>query len=199
MGRPTRDLTGQTFGRLVVLHQVHVSGHSAMWRCRCTCGELITTRSLRLRNGEVTSCGCDVLKGNTRHKMCGSRVYRIWQSMKQRCLDPNSTNYPKYGGRGISVCSRWLTFELFHSDMGDPPTENHTLERCDNSAGYSPDNCIWATPMEQGRNKRNNVLLTHNGKTMTQAEWSRELEIPQGTLYWRRKSGLSDDEILAIR
>lgn len=117
-------------------------------------------------------------------------AYRRWTGMMARCYDRTDDNYVNYGGRGIVVCKRWHTFENFYADMGNPPS-GFTLERKDNSKGYSPDNCRWATMLEQANNRRNNTPLTIAGKTLTPAQWARELRIsPQAFL--RRVARTSD-------
>ena len=94
------------------------------------------------------------MAGKPRHGLSRTREYNIWANMKDRCFNPNSCNFPKYGGRGITVCDRWLSFENFIADMGFRPSESHSIERKSNDGDYTPDNCVWATPMEQQRNRR---------------------------------------------
>ncbi|UFS77253.1 hypothetical protein LPB73_07705 [Tardiphaga sp. 37S4] len=89
-----------------------------------------------------------------RHGFARTQIYRTWQSMLQRCCNPKSASFPGYGGRGITVCDRWKTFENFRSDMGDRPSPAHSLDRIDNELGYSPENCRWSTPREQVLNTR---------------------------------------------
>lgn len=126
--------------------------------CVCQCGGRTT---ILLSNfGKTKSCGCVARESwattITTHGMSGSASHKAWKSMMGRCYSPKNTSYARYGGRGITVCDRWRTFEKFYEDMGTPPS-GLTLDREDNAAGYSPDNCRWATKKTQGRNKRNNV------------------------------------------
>lgn len=107
-----------------------------------------------------------------------------------RCYNPNNHKYVDYGARGIKVCQRWWKFENFFTDMGHPP-KGKSLDRIDNSIGYSKCNCRWATALQQGRNKRNNVLLTFNGQIKCMSEWAQELNIRVGTLHARLKQGWS--------
>src|SRR5688500_16157023 len=119
----------------------------------------------------------------TKHGLRNCSEYRAWASMKQRCLNPKVVAYPQYGQRGIKVCDRWLTsFPNFYADMGPRPSPSHSLDRIDNDGDYTPDNCRWATRVEQGRNQRTNVLFTHNGKTQCLTAWSEEIGIPADTL-----------------
>lgn len=130
-----------------------------------------------------------------------SPEYGRFMRMRQRCLNPNDAAYPSYGGRGIKICQGWNSFEQFIADLGEQPSPLHSMDRIDNDGHYScgkcpecvengwPMNCRWATPLEQGGNKRNNVRITREGKTLTITEWAKELGIPPGTLMARRSRG----------
>jgi hypothetical protein len=119
-----------------------------------------------------------------------SPIYRIWRNMKTRCLNPNNKAYKDYGGRGITICDRWMdSFENFLADMGHRPSALHSLDRKDNNLGYSPDNCEWATRIRQSNNRRSNVFILHEGKSQTMADWAREKGLRLGTLHYRIKSG----------
>lgn len=162
----------------------------------CECGEVKPVRSEKISNGTSKSCGCvrdNALKTHgftTRKKGGNSREYAIWNSMKQRCLNKNNKQYPEYGGRGIRVCSRWKTsFENFYSDMGKRPFQGASLERLDNSKGYSPDNCKWADRDAQNNNKRNNRPITINGITKNLGQWAKEYGIGHATVIHRLKAG----------
>jgi len=109
------------------------------------------------------------------------RAHRIWAQMLGRCRCSSNRSFPNYGGRGISVCERWTTFEHFLSDMGDPPLGT-TLERIDNNGAYAPTNCRWASRTEQARNTRSNRLLTHNGRTECLARWAEISGVPAKTI-----------------
>ena len=100
-----------------------------------------------------------------------TRTYRSWNSMKQRCTNPNAHAYELYGGRGITICKQWQSFEQFFSDMGECP-EGLTIDRINNNKGYSPNNCRWATYKEQQNNRRDNRLFTYKDKTMTATQWA---------------------------
>lgn len=126
------------------------------------------------------------------HAFVGNRSpeYRTWNNMTQRCTNPKHTNFHRYGGRGITVCERWLnSFAAFLEDMGPKPTPKHEIERKDNDKGYSPDNCRWATHKEQCRNFGRNRLLTFDGKTMCISAWAEHLGIHRQTLKHRLDSG----------
>ena len=132
--------------------------------------------------------------------MSKTRIYGVWSAMMRRCYNPNVKGFSDYGGRGIGVAERWRTFEPFFADMGIPDP-GMTLERNDTNGDYSPENCIWATRKIQARNKRNNIVLTLDGRTMKLFEWAETLGIARSTLYQRYRSGAPVERILkeAIR
>lgn len=132
---------------------------------------------------------------NKRHGMYGTPTYRTWQSMKARCLNPKSDNFKWYGGRGISICQRWMSFSNFFDDMSIRPN-GCTLDRIKNDGNYSPDNCKWSTVTEQRNNKSDSILITLDGKSMSIDEWSLFIGINRGTLSSRYKRGWSHKRIL---
>ncbi len=128
------------------------------------------------------------MHGNTKHGMFGTPTYTTWGQMIQRCTNPKSKEYPRYGARGIKVCERWRKFENFLADMGLKPA-GLSLERVNNDGDYEPDNCKWATPLEQSRNRSNVIQFTHKGKTQNLTDWARESGIPKSTLHRWYKQG----------
>ena len=147
----TKDLTGQSFGRLVVLRLSGITKHrSAMWLCQCNCGNTSVVASTHLVSNRTKSCGC--LRGDG--ELRRHQLYATWYGMVRRCTDFRSDNWRHYGGRGISVCDRWLhSFWDFVSDVGDRPSPRHTMDRIDNNGNYEPSNVRWSTPKEQCKNK----------------------------------------------
>ena len=118
--------------------------------------------------------------------------------MKQRCLNPNHESYERYGQRGITIDKRWVeSFENFYNDVGDPPSDKHSLERKDNDGPYSPANCVWATSIEQQNNTRRNRVIEHDGRKLTVTQWARELGIPASTISRRFHRGHPIDKVLS--
>lgn len=157
MGKPIRDLSDQQFGKLTVLTRTQSDKHgNARWLCRCECGTEKAVATPELVRGKTKSCGCSQgKKPQTAYgKRHGTRLYDAWRNMKGRCYKPSRPDYVNYGGRGITVCQRWLDdFEAFAADMGEPPKEM-SLDRIDNDKNYEPANCRWATRAEQNSNQR---------------------------------------------
>lgn len=148
------DLVGKAFGRLIVLSRDEYRGGNSRWLCRCDCGQISVVRSNNLKSGHTTSCGCSHIEHG--HAVVGKRSpeFVCWDNMVRRCKNPNHDSYKDYGGRGITVCKRWLKFKNFLADMGLRPAPHLTLERLENEKGYSLDNCVWANQSDQNRNRR---------------------------------------------
>ncbi len=190
--KSTRDLTGLTFRWLTVIGRCQEKrGRKPLWLCRCKCGgeTRLTYRELGGNRPQV-SCGCYHPPTNLTHggRRGGKATpeYRTWLGIRRRCHHATSRGFHLYGGRGITVCDTWRhDFAAFLRDMGPRPSRQHSIERIDNNGPYSPENCKWATREEQGRNKRNNHLVTWDGRTQTLIEWANELGLTIYTL-WRR-------------
>jgi hypothetical protein len=192
------EMFGKVFGRLTVIGRAESENGRARWTCSCTCGGTAVVQGKRLRCGYTKSCGClqaeqqaGVHMHNVTHGQSDSPTWRTWESMRTRCNNPKVRAYPQYGGRGIQVCERWMSFENFLRDMGERPV-GHTLDRKDNNGNYEPGNCRWATPKEQARNRRNNRRF--NGKTV--AELSEETGVNYVTL---RKRLIRADKARPVR
>jgi hypothetical protein len=199
-----RNLTAQTFGRLTVIERGQNDARGrACWWCQCACGNRRLVPSWSIISGNTKSCGClhKELARQRRliHGMRKSPEYYIWYAMRQRCRDPHVQSYVNYGGRGITVCERWLhSFENFYADMGPRPSPTHTIERKNNDGPYSPDNTIWLPKALQHRNKRNNRLITLHGQTACLTEWLHRTRISLTTFYRRVRNGWSEQEALTI-
>ena len=191
------NLIGCTFGFWMVLSRASIPKRGVYWLCQCICGTKRILWSQGLRRGDSQSCGCKtgemISQYHTTHGETqngkDSPEYSTWTDMKQRCLNPQSISYARYGGRGITIASEWKNdFPQFLRDMGRRPPGT-TLERIDNNGHYSPSNCRWATPAEQARNTRRNIWLTHEGRRQCLKDWSIEVGIAYTTLFNRIKRG----------
>lgn len=175
------ELAGQKYGRWLVIEKGDLDSRgNVLWLCRCECGTERFVRGSEIYLGNSTSCGCT----RRRHGMTGSRTWKSWDAMKQRCLNPNSPDYPRYGAMGIKVCDRWLKIDEFLADMGERP-EGKTIDRIDNSGNYEPGNCRWATASEQQFNKRSNLKLEYQGQIRSIVDLSNESGVPLKVLRWR--------------
>lgn len=187
MAKKMSSLVGEVFGRFTVISFAGVRDNGvSRWLCRCSCGSEVVHSRGNLKSGAATSCGCasKMRESHVKHGMFGTPTYTCWAMMKQRCCNPNAARYDDYGGRGISVCERWESFENFLADMGEKP-DGRTIERRDVNGNYEPSNCVWETPKAQARNRRNNRVVEFNGVSKCISEWSEELGIPYQRLYHR--------------
>lgn len=137
----------------------------------------------------------------TTHGLSYTREYQVWRDMIRRCTDPRSEKYHRYGGRGITVCQRWLdSVEAFVADVGKAPSRKHMLDRIDNDGNYEPDNVRWATNKEQSLNKSQNRPLTFQGRTQTIGEWAKELGIKRTTIRMRLDEyGWTVEQALSVK
>jgi hypothetical protein len=190
------DLTGQTFGKLTVIDRAKNKGRYTMWNCKCSCGGTTTAQTTLLRNAVVRSCGCLIKETNTKHNMHNSRAYNIWKHMKNRCQSLSNPRYNDYGGRGVTLCKKWLTFEGFWEDMRHGYKDDLTIDRIDVNGNYTKENCKWSTAKEQQNNTRANHLLTHKGVTLNVTQWAELLKINKHTLSKRIYRGWSVERAL---
>lgn len=190
------DLTGARFGKLTVVARGEntATGHPR-WICNCECGGATLSGGQSLRSGLAQSCGCERVANaskassvcNRTHGQSGSAIYAIWRGMVARCTVPTNKDFARYGGRGITVCDRWMKFEDFFADFGfSRPSERHSIDRRDNGKGYELGNVRWALPVEQQNNRRDTVLLTLDGETLSMAQWSRKAGAVSPTTLARR-------------
>ena len=164
------SMVGKRFGRLVVLRFAGIDKRrNALWLCRCDCGKETIVQGMHLLSMHTRSCGClcidRVRKANTKHggatRSGWSKEYRAWKNMKSRCLDPNSKRYCDYGGRGITICERWLhSFENFLADVRRAPGPEYSIDRINNDGNYEPGNVRWATRKQQRQNRRRPKIKT---------------------------------------
>lgn len=200
--RAHSNLVGQKFGRLTVESLERIKG-VLCWRCSCDCGGTVTLRTARLTGSRPTkSCGClwlETVPGSNRtHQRTGDYLHRIWGLIVHRCCNPKSPAYGNYGGRGITICNRWrYSFEAFVADVGERPTDAHTLDRINNDGNYEPGNVRWATRTEQARNTRFNRRITVNGVTKVLQEWANETGISRRTIAARLRRGWSPEKAVS--
>jgi hypothetical protein len=173
------NLEGKRFGALVVVSAHPGVGGQLKWLCKCDCGTEKLIRADHLKAGKILSCGCQTGARISAAKAPlgahhASPAYGCWIAMRARCHSPESTAYPQYGARGVTVCDRWRDdFKTFLADMGERPSMGHSLDRYPNRTGnYEPGNVRWATFTEQARNKDSNRTLTYNGESHSIVEWS---------------------------
>lgn len=189
------DLTGKRFGRWTVIGFGDMEGRSAtqqsVWRCRCDCGvEKGAVLYGSLVKGVSQSCGCLRKERLSRESSKGrlsvtmKREYIAWLSMKTRCYNVSHPTYAGYGARGITVCDEWrYSFEAFLKDVGPRPDGDYSLERLDNAKGYTKENCVWASRLQQNRNKHRIKFLEWNGMSMTLTEICRRENIDYCSAY----------------
>lgn len=183
-----RDLTGQRFGRWVVLKRVPNRGKALMWECRCECGTVKIVHGTSLKGGTSTNCGCVRLAGIPRtHGLTHHPLYRVWQRMKGCTGSPTHQDYHHYGGRGISMCDQWkndfYSFYTWSIEHGwEPGLE---IDRLDVDGNYCPENCRFTDRSGQMRNTRRTRMLTYSGKTQSVLEWAEEIGIKPETLRCR--------------
>src|SRR6478609_2685459 len=193
MHHRAKDLTGLRSHSLTALRYVGSDGRKSLWIVRCDCGVEKTMPGTELTKGQLKSCGCQkgpALAARQRtHGMSRHPAFAVWRSMLDRCRLPTHQAWHNYGGRGITVCPEWQDFTTFWADMGPTYQSGLTLDRIDNSAGYSAGNCRWTTPKEQSRNTRRNRRIETPWGLMTVSEASERSGIGVTTLLYRLASG----------
>ena len=197
-------MIGERFGKLLVTGSAKKApiGGNIRYTCLCDCGQETIVTASHLRIGKTKSCGClrtaSALRASeaaSTHGMKNTAEYSTWNSMLDRCRNPNSQHRKDYGGRGIAVCERWYKFENFYADMGARPP-GMTLDRYpDVNGDYEPGNCRWATNTQQQRNKRNTIYLEHAGVTQSLCDWEDSLGIPKNVFRDRLRRGWSLDKV----
>jgi len=214
-----QDLSGQSFGRLVVVELVK-RGNVTVWRCRCACGKMLDVRAGNLKNGNSQSCGClrdEIARVRATKHGAGANgqlqpEYKCWRDVIARCEQRNRKTFKHYGERGIKICAGWRdSYPSFARDMGPKPSPLHSIDRKDGSGGYdcghcedcrsrgvTKRNCRWATKTEQSNNTTRNVRLTFRGRTQTVAQWCDELGRQRSATSARLKRGWSVEDALTV-
>ena len=193
-----------------------------MWHCRCDCGSEVLVSGSNLSKGCTKSCGClasdwashmggnpefvrvraeKAVKHGGKRRGQATAEYKTWLAMKSRCYRASDKSFAGWGGRGIKVCDRWVNdFPAFLADMGEKPTPQHTIDRIDSDRDYSPDNCRWATPAEQGgENRRGIIPITVRGTQFPSiAAACRHYGVSPTKVNERMKAGIATDDVFTI-
>lgn len=202
---------GDRFYKLVVVDETkpYINPASGQ-KCRkfifkCDCGVITEAVLSEVTRGRKKSCGCLVKETTTARSTKHGQTkygnippeYRSWHGMKTRCINPNNKDWANYGGRGITICEKWInSYENFFNDMGEKPSPFHSIDRIDNNKGYSPDNCRWATNIEQANNMRRNVKVTIDGVTFNKYQWCNKIGINYSAFKHRIKKGWSIEDAI---
>lgn len=198
MGKVIKYTEGELINGLEFIKETEITRKKRRAQFRCFCGNEFETEIGYVKVGDVKSCGClKKISPNKTHGRSKTPEWYAYLSMKTRCYNTNNGQYHNYGGRGITVCPRWLeSFENFFEDMGLKPTPQHSLDRKDVNGNYEPLNCRWATKLEQANNKRNNSLYTYDEKTKSLADWCRELNMDYDMVNARLLIGWTFEECI---
>lgn len=199
------NLCGLRFGRLVAIKRVENSkSGKAKWLCRCDCGNEKIIFATNLVRGLTHSCGClnkeIVADRFSKHHLSENTLYKTWSNMKKRCINPKSTSFNLYGGRGIRVCDEWLSdFTAFYEwAISSGYQDSLTIDRIDVNGNYCPENCRWVDRLTQANNCRTNHYLTYNGVTKTISEWARTIGVSDSVIRQRiSKLGWSTEKALS--
>lgn len=189
MGKPFNDLTGKAFGKLSVVRYLgRIPGKTKpYWQCCCECGNSKQVTTSNLVSLHTQSCGCinvQRMQGRRVYDKAKASEYGIWRAVVQRTQRPTTKNKRWYVG--VPLHPTWLdSFEAFYADMGPRPSPMHSIERKDNTKGYTPDNCVWATPKEQANNRATNHVIEYSGQRLTLSQWSAVTGISAPTLLAR--------------
>ena len=203
MTTKTKNIIGSAYGVWIVLSHTSTSFKSGKWGksflCRCSeCGAEKEIEAKIFYHPPICNNKCNKKSRKPIHGMSRTDVYKIWSSMKGRCLTKTNHHYHRYGGIGVTICDKWLKFEGFYGDMGDRPSEIHSIDRKDGTKGYSKDNCRWATPKEQANNRKDNRKVSAFGLTKNLGEWADEYGMCKGMLKYRLDQGLPPETALTM-
>lgn len=198
------DISGMRFGHLTVIREVGREHKEIVWECKCDCGNIVHRKSYEIRH-KLTNCGCmtkDILREkNSRHGLYGTRIHRTYTNMKTRCYNPHYYLFKNYGGKGITICDEWLGENGLKNfadwSMKNGYSDKLSIDRIDNSKGYSPENCRWVDMRTQQNNRTNNRILSCGGESHTMAEWSKISGIPYFAIQGRLSRGWSEQDAVS--
>lgn len=186
-------MVGRVFNKWTVIEKgQNDKSRSITWLCKCECGSIKLLRQSRLLSGAMACQSCS----NIKHNLSDHKLYHTWLHMRKRCNSITNKDYSNYGGRGIIICTRWDDFALFIEDMGDSYVEGLTLDRKDNNGNYEPDNCRWATRLEQNNNQRTTLQLEYNGNIYSESQLAKLIGVSRTTLRRKRLAGKSINQII---
>lgn len=190
------DLYGQRFGKLVAIEMIGKNEKGrTQWRCRCDCGKERVVLTYNLTTGKTKSCGCAAI--THMHGESETRLYCIWRGMKRRCNNPNSKDYPLYGGNRIAVCKEWEQFIPFRDwAIANGYADNLSIDRIDSKGNYEPSNCRWADNITQSNNRCTNIFVEIDGETHTLVEWARISGVHKKTLQARYHKGIRGKDLI---
>lgn len=200
---------GDKFGKLTVVsaaapHSRRNGYTRKRWVCVCECGSETIVLDESLKSGNTLSCGCFSSRAligerSITHGARGSDEWKIWSKIKDRCFNPNCKEYPHYGARGVIMCAEWRDdFAAFLAHIGPRPSRDYSIERINNAGNYEPGNVRWATDLEQGRNRRNNRLLTVDGVTRCASEWAEVTGIKSATIINRMNKNWEPTAVVGV-
>ncbi len=189
------NIAGKRFTRLTAVKPCGKNKSGILWECVCDCGKIVAVLVVNLNRGHSKSCGC--LRASI-GRLSNTPTYNVWTGMINRCTNPNNKCFSYYGGRGIKVCERWKEYVNFLNDMGEKEA-GMSIERIDNNGNYEPSNCRWIPMSQQGKNRRNNRLITHLGETLIASDWDRRLGIGLGRTAERVRNNIDPFKNFSVK
>ena len=187
------DISNQRFGKLLVVKKAYYQNKKVYWQCLCDCGKITYVHTSNLKCKRIRSCGClkveELVNRSTKHNQRHTKLYEVWKTIKQRCLNPKNVSYHNYGGRGITICDDWKNdyFCFYEWSINNGYKEGLSIDRINNNGNYEPNNCRWTTRIVQNNNTRANNYITINNETKTLAEWCRHYNISYSLVRQRYK------------
>lgn len=185
------EFLNKSFGDLFVLEEAGYHKRIRLVKCKCICGVIKIYPLARIKNGDIVSCGCRIrrltIERNTTHGHSKTKLYRVWEGMKERCSNANHESYAHYGGKGVTVCAEWKDYtKFFNWTVAAGYKDGLSLDRYPNIDGnYEPNNCRWATIIQQMRNMSTNRIIEYNGQSKCIAEWAEIFGLRAGLIYDR--------------
>lgn len=199
----SKNLINKRFGKLLVVEKSNIKSQKVYWKCLCDCGKTTHVTTSNLTCNRIKSCGClkinKLIERSSIHSKRNTKLYEVWKTIKQRCLNKNNYSYHNYGGRGIKICDEWKNdfMSFYNWSMENGYKEGLTIDRINNNGNYEPSNCRWTTRLVQCNNTRSNRYITINNETKTLADWCRIYDISYN-LVKQRETRYNWDIIKAI-